>query len=135
MSHEPTSLFVTPLESRKDCRLVERALRAGWLTPERRAGLQKKCWELAEECADQGMVKEFLALANLLEKSYEFDVKVAEREEIRQEKRNQSGQPIPAIQSSPATVVIVGGSFEQQRIELARRIRGDGTRSGNSGGS
>ena len=130
MSDESTSLFVNSAESKKDCRLVERALRAGWLTPERRAGLQKKCWDMAEECADQGMVKEFAALAGLLEKSYEFDVKLAEREEERQQPNDD-----PAAQSRSATVVIVGGSFEQQRIELARRIRGDGAHSGNPRGS
>ena len=98
--------------------------------------MQKKVWEVAEACAESDDLKNFVACANLLEKSYEFDVKLAEREEDRQLKRGrQEGAP----HAKPKVLVVSGekleGNFEQQRIELARRIRGDGVGCGNPGGS
>jgi hypothetical protein len=133
VENETQNLFSLPSQVSADCRLVERALRAGWLNPERRAALQKKVWEKCEECADAEVVvavidgkeitgdklKEFHALAVLLEKMYEFDVKLAEREEARELKRG-----LPATQNAKAVIVVeTGGTVEQQRQRLMDRIR------------
>lgn len=138
MANEFNSLFQSQSEVRSDCRLVERGLKNGWLTPERRSALQKLVWNKCEECADKEQIKEFHALASLLEKQYQFDMKLAEREEERELKRGAPERSRVAV-AAPAVVIEdnsnAGGSFESQKQQLLARIRGTGTVGGDSGGS
>ena len=116
------SLFQSEKEAKTDARLVERALRAGWLTPERRAELQQQVYSLAQVCEQTKDVEGFTPLAALLEKMYEFDLRLAEREEAREAKT------LPAKRKSVGV-----GTFEEQRAELAKRIAGQSTGSDDTG--
>lgn len=64
---------------RGDCVRLLTAIKGGWMSPENRDMMLQKAWQVAEQSLDNGEVKPFVAICNMLEKAYEFDIKLAER--------------------------------------------------------
>lgn len=118
-----------PHDAIRDTKLVARAIRAGWLSPEKRATLQMRCFELAVDLADPSTAKQFVAVASLAESMYQFDIKLAERQEERdlknplvlESRRKPSDVPTATPTATEAGTMVT--NVDERKRQLAERIK------------
>lgn len=127
-----SGLLANPHEIARDCSLVGRAIREGWLTPARRAALQTRLYEVATQLLQRPDDLEGLKLAvpitRVLEASYQFDVRLAERVEKTQAARVARESRQPAGEQGAVELIIPphlsqGSAIEDGRQQLLERIR------------